>query len=199
LVTGPAWRCVGPRRRAGLVRPAAKGTSMKRYRRWLEVVVRVSVAIVMISGVLRWPGYGREWVWPHLLVMIRAARTPNERSAEQHTANLFDVPRPSARTERWRRRLRHKAICHRPAVVEAIADWIVGREPYLQHRQFRTMFSTRSSTALSTRACPTAGPAPKSGCAGLQDLSNARREASHRSVRSVRSPEATGPHDVVVT
>jgi hypothetical protein len=80
--------------------------------------------IVVVSAVLRWPGYGREWVWPHLLVAISATRTPYDRGAGRHIAHFLDVPRPSALTERWRRRLRHKAICHTPAVVAALADWI---------------------------------------------------------------------------
>jgi hypothetical protein len=88
------------------------------------VAIAVMVAIVVVSGVLRWPGYGREWVWPHLLVAIRAARTPKDRGGGTHVAHLFDVPRRSARTERWRRRLRHKAICHTLAAVAAIAEWI---------------------------------------------------------------------------
>jgi hypothetical protein len=75
--------------------------------------VAVMAVIVVFSGVLRLPGYGRRWVWLHLLVAIRGAHTPHERSAGQHTAHLFDVARPSARAERWRRRLRHKAICTR--------------------------------------------------------------------------------------
>jgi hypothetical protein len=88
------------------------------------VAVEVMAAIVVVSGLVRWPGYGREWVLPHLLVDIRAASTPDELGASSHAAHLFDVPRPSARTERWRRRLRHKAICQTAAVAGAIADWI---------------------------------------------------------------------------
>jgi hypothetical protein len=88
------------------------------------VAVAITAATLVVSGVVRSPGYGREWVWPHLLVATRAARTPNEPSAEPHIAHLFDIPRPSARAERRRRRLRHKAICHTPAVAAAIHDWI---------------------------------------------------------------------------
>lgn len=90
----------------------------------VRVAAVVMAAIVVVSGVLRWPGYGREWVWPHLFVAIGAARTPNDSEGAPHLAHLFDVPRPSARAERWLRRLRHKAICHAPSVVAAIADWI---------------------------------------------------------------------------
>jgi hypothetical protein len=94
---------------------------------WPIVVTAVAVmaAIVVVSGVLRWPGYGREWVWPHLLVAIRAARTPDDQGEGPHIAHLFDVPLPSAAAVRWRQRLRHKAICHTPAVVAEIASWIV--------------------------------------------------------------------------
>jgi hypothetical protein len=98
---------------------------------WRMVVTAVAVmaAIAVVSGVLRWPGYGREWVWPHLLVAIRAVRTPNERCARRHIAHLFDVSPPSVRAARWRRRLRHKAICHTSAVITAVADWIARGVP----------------------------------------------------------------------
>jgi hypothetical protein len=54
--------------------------------------VIVMAAMVMVGGVLRWPGYGPEWVRSHLLVAIRAERTPNARGAGQHTAHLFRHP-----------------------------------------------------------------------------------------------------------
>ena len=102
-----------------LLQPRFEDASLR-----VMAAVAVSAAIVVISGGLRWLGYGREWVWPHLLIAIRAARTPNDGVTGPHTENLLDVPRPPVRAERWRRRLRHKAICHTPTVTVAITDWI---------------------------------------------------------------------------
>ena len=82
------------------------------------------MAVLLVSGVLRWHGYGREWVWAHLLVAIRSVATPPDCREAAHTAFAFDVPRPSSRDERFRRRLRHKAICSMPAVHAAIIAWI---------------------------------------------------------------------------
>jgi hypothetical protein len=88
------------------------------------VAVVMMAAMVVVSGIVRWPGYGREWVWPHLLVAIGAARAPKNRGAGPHIPHFFDVLSPFARTEHWLRRLRHKAICHTPAVFAAVTHWI---------------------------------------------------------------------------
>lgn len=80
--------------------------------------------VLTFSGLMRWPGYGREPLRTNLLVAIRSERTPRAPGAEPHTIYTFDVPWPSGPDTNIRRRLRHKAICNNPSVVAAIADWI---------------------------------------------------------------------------
>ena len=94
---------------------------------WADAVIAILLAcplVLLFSGLVRWPGYGRQSLWAHLLVAMGIDRTPRERGASPHTAYVFDVSRSSQPHQNVRRRLRHKAICTTPSVVSAIGDWI---------------------------------------------------------------------------
>lgn len=98
----------------------------------LIVACLLCLVVLTFSGLMRWPGYGREPLRANLLVAIRSERTPRAPGAAPHTAYTFDVPWPSGRGTHIRRRLRHKAICSHPSAVAAIADWIrQGSRPIL--------------------------------------------------------------------
>ena len=80
--------------------------------------------VLMMSSVIRWPGYGREPLLANLLVEIGTDSVPRANDGSVHTAYTFDVPPPSVRSRLTKGHLRHTAICDQPAVVSAISDWI---------------------------------------------------------------------------
>lgn len=104
--------------------PISRALSLDTRAEVIIAAAMVSMVLLVFSGFLRWPGYGREPLWTHLLVSIGTDRTPREVGGRAHTAFTFEVPRPSAREQSLRRRLRHKSICSTPTVVSALGDWI---------------------------------------------------------------------------
>lgn len=89
----------------------------------LAAAAALTIAGLLVSGVVRGFGYGREWLWPHLFVAIGSARTPGAAKGESHTAYVFDVAPPGERVP-VTRRLRHKVIHEVPSVVAHISEWI---------------------------------------------------------------------------
>jgi hypothetical protein len=80
-------------------------------------------AVLLGSGIVRWPAYFREPLLLNLFVEIGIDRVP----AGSHVARTFDVPAPRKRNQPVRRWLRHGAICADRDVARAIGNWIVVR------------------------------------------------------------------------
>jgi hypothetical protein len=87
------------------------------------VVCLTCGVVLMVSGVLRWPGYFPGSLLTNLLVEVGTKRVPRATGEALHAALVFDLPAPT-NARRLRGRLRHTAICRNRAVVSAIGDWL---------------------------------------------------------------------------
>ena len=83
-----------------------------------------AAVLLVVSSVMRWPGYWREPLLANVLVRIGSQPVPATTSGWSQPAHTFEVPRETFLRRVVNGRLRHSAICEQPAVVSAIADWI---------------------------------------------------------------------------
>jgi hypothetical protein len=79
--------------------------------------------MLIVSSVVRRPGYWREPLLANALVDIGTGTVPTAAGGECHEAHFFDVALETPRN-RASRPLRHSAICDDPSVVTAIGNWI---------------------------------------------------------------------------
>ena len=93
-------------------------------------------AVLMASGIVRWPGYPRDSLLTNLLVEVGTDRVPRAAGVTAHGAVIFDIPAPTD-SRRLRARLRHTAICRNQAVIDAITEWITSRPPIPRVAPFR--------------------------------------------------------------
>lgn len=80
------------------------------------------VAVLMVSSVVRRPGYWREPLLANTLVEIGTSTVPT--AGVEHMVHFFDVAGETARNRFASRALRHSAICDDASVVSAIGNWI---------------------------------------------------------------------------
>jgi hypothetical protein len=92
------------------------------------------MAVLMVTSVVRRPGYWREPLVATVLVEIGTDSVPRAESTRiprrhdnPHHVYTFDIQPHSVRSRLTREHLRHTAICDDPAVISSIGDWIVDR------------------------------------------------------------------------
>ena len=92
------------------------------------------MAVLMVTSVVRRPGYWREPLLANVLVEIGTDSVPPaeptrmpRRHDNPHHVYTFDIPPQSPGSRLTREHLRHTAICDDPAVISSISDWIVDR------------------------------------------------------------------------
>jgi len=90
----------------------------------LAVCVIWALGLLVISSVMRWPGYWREPLLANLLVRIGSHTVP---AGGDHTAHTFEIPRKSLLRRIVNDDLRHSVICEQPVVASAISEWILDR------------------------------------------------------------------------
>jgi hypothetical protein len=88
------------------------------------VLSLIWVGVLMVSSVVRRPGYWREPLLANVLVEISTSTVPSPSGHDCHQAYFFDVARETGWGWIPGRQLRHSAICDDASVVSAIGNWI---------------------------------------------------------------------------
>ena len=70
-----------------------------------------AIVLLVVSSVMRWPGYWREPLLANVLVRIRSHAVPASTGDWSLTAHTFEVPREPLLSRTVYGRLRHSAIC----------------------------------------------------------------------------------------